>query len=152
MNATRLISPLALCALLGCATQNSTGPIAKTVCVSAPQQSASETEYLLRAVKKELNKNGFQLASENCDVFVKYTKIGGFAGSSTQAHAFGRSTNANWSQEGMLSLQHQKRTIIEDKQLNLRGYASKLDLLGELAWYIVDPVNSHFRSPVAQRD
>ena len=79
--------------------------------------------------------------SSGCDVSIRYQAFGDF-----QAELIARGGGEGyWSQEGNVTISHLGKAIIEDAQINLRGYDSRQDVLNETAWEIVEPVTEAFR-------
>jgi hypothetical protein len=140
-----LAAPVILAAVTGCANRPDL-PIAKTICMEAPQGSPQEAEYVRRKAAEYSREHGFRIVDSACDVAVKYTPFGAFQGESAVHHGFWISRSGYWSQEGIVSLNQGTKTILQDYPVNLRGYSSKQELLDALAWQVVGPVTWHFQS------
>ena len=140
------IAALLLSVLVACATKSTTGPIVQSVCVDVAQAERQEAAYVRRKAGEFLGEAGFKLSEGACDVSVKYTSLGSDLQSSTVTRDFfWTSTTRSWNQEGMLTVRHGNAVMVEDEQVALRGYSTKQDLLGDLAWEAVKPVIRNFR-------
>lgn len=138
-----LFAMLTIGILSGCASKP-TGPVVKSVCIDVPQETPQEVAYVRRKAAEYLREYGFELGSEYCEVVSKYEKFGDFQ--TEMVSGFWMSRSGYWSQEGILTVMYQDKLIIEDQQVNLRGYTAKQDLLGDLAWTAVKPIVRQFRS------
>jgi hypothetical protein len=128
----------------GCASRP-TGPVVHAICIDVPQETPQEVAYVRRKAAEYLKEYGFELVNEGCEVSVKYERFGGFQAEAISGGLFWVSRSGYWSQEGILSVRYQDRLLLEDQQVNLRGYSAKQDLLGDLAWTVVKPVVRQFR-------
>ena len=149
MTSSRIGAALAASVTLGiaagCANRPDL-PIAKTICMEAPQGTPQEADYVRRKATEYSREHGFRIVDSECDVAVKYTPFGAFQGESAVHHGFWISRSGYWSQEGIVSLHQGTKPILQDYPVNLRGYSSKQELLDALAWQVVGPVTWHFQS------
>lgn len=142
-----------LAALLagGCATTSVPLPPAQSVCVDVPQSTPQEVDYVRRKATQFLRDYGFPVVETGCDVVVTYAPFGSFQGETVSHGGFWVSRSGYWSQEGIVAVKQGNRTMLEDHQVNLRGYSSKQYLLDDLAWQAVKPVTWLFSPPAKQK-
>ncbi|MBK6850199.1 MAG: hypothetical protein IPG93_00975 [Burkholderiales bacterium] len=120
-------------------------PIADYICVYAKQENRQEEDYLHKYIRRYLNENGFTLATEKCDVTVRYQPFGALQSESETDYIFWSKRNNYWVQEGIANFEYHGKTTLEDHQIVEKGYAAKQDLLEGLAWAIVKPIIKTYR-------
>jgi hypothetical protein len=126
--------------LPGCATKSEPLPVARSVCIDVPQSTPQEVDYVRRKATGFLKDYGFPVVESGCDVAVQYAPFGSFQAEAVTNHGFWVSRSGYWSQEGIVSVKRGEKAVLEDHQVNLRGYSSKQYLLDDLAWQAVKPV------------
>lgn len=141
----RALGPLALAAALtACATPLPL-PVAQRICVDIPQETPHEVAYAMRKAAQYLAERDFTLAVDACDARISYLAFGHFQADTITARPFWLSRSGYWSQEGMLTVEHQGMKVLEDYPVDLRGYATKQLLLDDLAWAVVRPATWLFQ-------
>lgn len=141
MRRTTMAATGAVLALLfGCATKSEPLPVARSVCIEVPQGTPQEVDYVRRKATGFLKDYGFPVVEFGCEVAVKYAPFGSFQAEAVTNHGFWVSRSGYWSQEGIVSVKRGDKAVLEDHQVNLRGYSSKQYLLDDLAWQAVRPV------------
>jgi hypothetical protein len=145
----RLVASLILAIAVAACASRQDRPVAQNICINAPQQNEAEAKFIKRRINAYLQEYNFTPASDHCDVTLDYQPMGAFQGESIQTGLFFTSRNGYWSQEGMYTLKMSASELKRDEPVNLRGYATKQDLLDNLAWILVEPITRWFRAPKA---
>jgi hypothetical protein len=149
---TRFLVVLAISLLgpTGCAV-NPRGPEVESICIDVPQETSQEVAYVRRRVAEFFQESGFSLSEGECDVLVEYAVFGAFQGELFERRGFWSFSSGYWSQEGIVAVTYQDKKLIEDRPVELRGYARKQDLLDDLAWEVVEPVTKTFKPASSRR-
>lgn len=121
-----------------CSYRNN-GPVIHSVCMQVSMEPPEALAFFNRTVASKFRDYGFALATENCEVTVKYTRLGEFQGERYIAQ------KGYWSEEGILSVSHEGRLVVEGQPVDLRGYKSRLDLIANLASEVVRSVLRRFQ-------
>lgn len=135
----------------GCAARRAEAraklPPADTVCLQTIGVSEPERGLLQRKIKAHLADEGFRLVETGCDVELSYTALDQSKWEMINT-AFGGRTKSSYRAEGVLTLKARNGSVvIEDEEINLRDYGSRVELIEGLAWEIARPVPQYFRSP-----
>lgn len=143
--------------LPGCAARREARaklPTAETVCLSINGISEPGLSFAKRKAAPYLAEEGFRLVESGCDLTVTYTTFNHDQWRMIrQQGLLGTKSSNAWSIEGIASLNRGSTTIVEDKRIDLRDYATMQDLLDDLASELVEIVGEHYRpvSPPTKR-
>jgi hypothetical protein len=139
----RLAPLVAAAVLASCATPN-TGPYVTFVCIEADIRPPEARAWFDKKAAGYLKEYGFSLAKEGCEVTAKYTRLGDFDGKPVQPGV--TEVRGYWREEGVVNVIYEGRIVVEHVEVEMRRYETRMDLLEDLAWEVIEPVTRNFRS------
>lgn len=136
--------------LTGCAAHRAQAraklPVATAVCLHADGISEPIKSLLNRKTSSLLVEQGFQVVTANCDLTLGFSALDERQWEVMEQSLFNRKSSSAYRVEGLVSVRDKVGVAIsEDQPVDLRDYASKVDLIEALAWEISTYITYNFR-------